>query len=245
MTAWDRRSSAASVEAGRVGVRVTADGAGADRAPSRANPRLFIAIPLPEDARRGVEQVVDAVRADLQDILAKPSGEVEAGRRDRGTGSGVRWVRMDGLHLTLRFLGSTAADRLGEVSTLVEAVAATTAPFDVVLTGAGAFPSVSRPRTLWIGVAQGKPELADVSRQIETRVEALGFPRDERPFRSHLTLARADGRYEGPAAARMLREHARTFRAAFQADRIVVFESVTGGGPARYVRLHEARFGAR
>ena len=218
---------------------------GTERAPSRPNPRLFIAVPLPEDARRDVEQLVDAVRADLQGVLANPPAAAEARRRDRRTGSDVRWVRMDGLHLTLRFLGSTAADRLSELSALVDDVASTAAPFEVVLAGAGAFPSVSRPRTLWIGLAQGTSELAELARQVETRAGALGFPRDERPFRSHLTLGRADGRSEGPVAARSLRERARGFRAPFQAGRIVLFESVTGGGPARYVPLHEARLGAR
>jgi 2'-5' RNA ligase len=210
-----------------------------DEAPSRANPRLFIAIPIADEARVAVEAIVDAVRSELDSVTAARPGH-EAERR-----SAVRWVRMDGLHLTLRFLGPTASERVAELASAVDEVARVTTPFEVILRGAGAFPSPTRPRALWIGMGDGRVQLTEMAGRLSSRLADAGVPRDERPFKAHLTLGRTDGRREGPAAAQILLERADTLRIAFRADRLVLFESVTGGGPARYVPLHEAPFGAR
>jgi 2'-5' RNA ligase len=70
-----------------------------------------------------------------------------------------------------------------------------------------------------------------------------GWPLDDRAFHPHLTLARADGRLEGPRVARLLAERAASLEIRFRIETIVLFESVTGGGPARYVPRHERRLG--
>jgi 2'-5' RNA ligase len=93
---------------------------------------------------------------------------------------------------------------------------------------------------LWLGIAAGNSELETLAKGLERELERLGWLPDERPFRAHLTLARADGRREGPAAARLLTERARILDETFRANRLVLFESVTGGGPARYEPLHVA-----
>src|SRR5688572_33159348 len=99
--------------------------------------RLFVAAALPDDAAAAVRSIVDEVRA-------KPLPE---GARD------VRWVRLDGLHLTLRFLGPTSGDRIEPTAAVVRAVAeAAHGPVDVELGGAGVFPPHGRPRALWIGI---------------------------------------------------------------------------------------------
>jgi RNA 2',3'-cyclic 3'-phosphodiesterase len=215
----------------------------ADQAPSRANPRLFVAIPLSHEARAAIEAVVEEVRAEVD---AQPgNGASEGAKRGRAGASAVRWVRMDGLHLTLRFLGPTPADRVAELAEAIDRVARDATPFELALAGAGAFPSAARPRTLWIGLTDGRDNVAELARRLATRLNDVGVPPEERPFKAHLTLGRADGRREGPAAARLLAERAATLRVVFRADRLVLFESVTGGGPARYIALHGARFGRR
>jgi 2'-5' RNA ligase len=147
---------------------------------------------------------------------------------------------MDGLHVTLRFLGPTPDERIGELSKIVDDAAARVAPFRVSIRGSGAFPSARRPRTLWLGIDDGAAQLADLARHFDDGLAKAGWPIDVRPFRAHLTLARADGRREGPVVADLLAERAAAFEAQFPADRLVLFESVTGGGPARYVAHHEA-----
>jgi RNA 2',3'-cyclic 3'-phosphodiesterase len=190
-------------------------------------PRLFVATPLDDAARAAVVALVDDVRAAADAVAHEPRSE-------------VRWVRMDGLHLTIRFLGATEPGRVADVVGVVDEVASSASPFPVTLAGAGAFPSPARPRTLWLGVDRGQSELAAIAAGIDEALVSRGWPHDDRAFRAHLTLARADGRREGPFVARMLRERAEAFDATFSADRIVLFESITGGGPARYAVVHEA-----
>jgi 2'-5' RNA ligase len=106
--------------------------------------------------------------------------------------------------------------------------------FDVVLGSAGAFPSGKRPRALWVDVLEGVDELAAVAGRLDGELRDRGWSFDDRPFRAHLTLARADGIRAGATVAARLIEAARDLELRFTADRIVLFESHTGGGPARY-----------
>jgi 2'-5' RNA ligase len=150
---------------------------------------------------------------------------------------------MDGLHLTLRFLGPTNPDRVAVLRQILDETAAEATAFTVRVHEAGAFPSVARPRTLWLAIQDGQSELAALATGLARRLDAEGWHRDDRPFQAHLTLARADGRREGPLVARLLAERAASFDATSPVDRLVLFESVTGGGPARYVEKHEAALG--
>jgi RNA 2',3'-cyclic 3'-phosphodiesterase len=190
-------------------------------------PRLFVAVPLGEEARAAVAGLVEDVQA----------GAEVAARRRR---SAVRWVRMDGLHVTLRFLGPTPEARIPELGAIVDEIAAAAMPFPVSIRGSGAFPSARRPRTLWLGIDEGSAQLAALGQQLSDRLAQAGWPTDDRTFRAHLTLARADGRREGPAVAALLAARAVGFETKFPASELVLFESVTGGGPARYVVRHAA-----
>jgi 2'-5' RNA ligase len=194
-----------------------------DEAPGR---RLFIAVPIPSAACEAIAAMVEAVRS-----------EADPNVRD------VRWVRLDGLHLTLRFLGPTTDDRLPGVIAAVDSVARATAPFRVVIGGAGAFPSVARPRALWLGVADGAEELTAAAARLDDGLADAGWTRTDRPYSPHLTLARSDGVRSGPRVAGRLVGAAASVREPFEAGSIALFETIGGDGPARYVALHEARFG--
>ena len=196
------------------------DRAGQDTALGR---RLFVAIPIPAPVRDAVTALVDGVRS---------AGDPAV--RD------VRWVRLDGLHLTVRFLGPTEEENVADVAAAVDQTARRVVPFDVVIAGGGAFPSVARPRALWLGVAEGVDELTAAAAALDDALAEVGWPREERPFRAHLTLARSDGVRSGPAVARRLIDAAAAVREPFRAGSLVLFESISGGGPARYVPLHEA-----
>jgi 2'-5' RNA ligase len=184
--------------------------------------RLFIALPLPDLARDTVAELVTRARAT----------EAEGAR--------VRWVRLDGLHLTLRFLGPTPADRLGSLEDLVAEVAAISPPIEAVLGGAGAFPNPSRPRVLWLDVVGGADGLAALATAVDDGLERRGWPRSDRPYRAHLTLARTDGAPGGRAAAAAIEAAASGFRISFVAAELALMESLTGRGPARYGRLASA-----
>jgi 2'-5' RNA ligase len=116
-------------------------------------------------------------------------------------------------------------------------VARGVAPFDVAIDGAGAFPSVGRPRALWLGVTHGHDRLAAAASALDEALAPIGLELSDRPYRAHLTLARADGVRAAPNVARRLVEAAAGLDLRFAATEMVLFESVQGGGPARYVRL--------
>lgn len=195
-------------------------------------PAIFIAVPLSDDARAAVVELVDRVRA------VAPGTRQGAREGERA----VRWVRMDGLHMTLRFIGPTEPERIDAARDATVRAAAGVVPFSVHLTTAGSFPDPRRPRTLWLGATVGADALLALNDRVDTEVERGGWQRDTRPFRPHLTLARSDGVAGAAETARILVAEAAPLDVRWAVDRLVLFESVTGGGPARYEPLLVAPF---
>jgi 2'-5' RNA ligase len=185
---------------------------------------LFVAAPVPAPAR-------DRVAALVASLPEPPDGRP------------VRWVRFDALHLTLRFLGPTLDERIAAVEAAMAAAAAGEPSFRVALGGAGAFPSTRRPRAIWLGVGAGVESLTRIARRLEDALVDAGWTRDARPFRPHLTVARSDGVRAGPGTASALVAAAQSFETDFAVDRLVLFESHTGGGPARYESVAERLLG--
>ena len=185
-------------------------------------PRLFVAVPLADAARESVAALVETIRA----------GEP--------VGRGVRWVRLDGLHVTLRFLGPTDEGRVDALNAAIGRVAAAVEAFAIRISGADAFPPVGRPRTLWLDIADGADRLAALADRLDAELRPAGWDGDRRPFRAHLTLARADGVRAGPATVAALRAAADRIAIESPIDRIVLFESITGDGRARYVERGSA-----
>jgi 2'-5' RNA ligase len=147
------------------------------------------------------------------------------------------------MHLTLRFLGPTPDDRIEAALVAVRSAAALAWPFDVTIGGAGTFPNETRPRALWLGLRAGGAELADLAATVDRALVAGGWPAETRPFRAHLTLARADGVPAGGRIAVHLVDAASALRIACPVDRIGLFESLTGGGPARYAPIELRKLG--
>jgi 2'-5' RNA ligase len=187
------------------------------------HPRLFVAVPLGDEALAAVTDVVGAVRAQ----------PLPAGMRD------VRWVRLEGLHLTLTFIGPVEPARVATVDGAVREAVAEARGGTGALAGTGTFPLHGRPRTIWIGVPEGTDVLAGLAARLGPVLHAAGKPPDDRAFQAHLTIARCDGLPAGPLVAGRLAEAMGDRRIPFAIDRVVLFESVTGGGPARYRPLAE------
>ncbi|MEP6639990.1 MAG: RNA 2',3'-cyclic phosphodiesterase [Chloroflexota bacterium] len=183
--------------------------------------RLFYAVPIPSEATDEIAALVERVRAE----------GVPGGGRD------VRWVRLDGLHLTLRFLGPTLDDRIEAATEALRAAVAGQPPFDVAVGGAGTFPPGRRPRALWLDIRAGEAELSGLAGSVDRALAAHGWDIDPKPFRPHLTLARSDGVPAGAAIGARLMAAAETMDVRFRAERIGLYESMTGGGPARYEPL--------
>jgi 2'-5' RNA ligase len=150
-----------------------------------------------------------------------------------GPDDGLRWTPTEQRHLTLRFFG-----RVADPATLTESVAESFqrfSPFTLVLGGGGAFPDVRRASVLWVGVQRGRDELGELA-------AAVAAP-DDRPYRAHLTLARA-------RRARDVRAAIATVDACGESERWIVDEvvlfdstSVVGEGrPEGAVHTEQVRF---
>lgn len=131
--------------------------------------RLFVAVSIP----RGHLEAIDEQIATFKSKVTK-----------------ARWTSIDNQHVTLKFLGSTPEDRLSAVKDACRVVAASHAPATVSLSDVGAFPSRSRVRVLWVGLADDTSLLTKIAADLDQAFEPLGYPTESRAFTSHLTLCR-------------------------------------------------------
>ncbi len=124
----------------------------------------------------------------------------------------IRTLPPANLHLTLKFLGDTETARLDDLGSTLRAVAAQAQPMPVRLSGGGCFPHARRPRVYWAGLESlDTPGIADLQAGLGARLEALGFPPDDKPFHPHVTLGYAR-KGAAPAAARAAAEALGEFR---------------------------------
>ena len=120
-----------------------------------------------------------------ESVLAAVARAVDAGRPVR---DGLRWEPPDHWHLTLQFLGPLP--RLAPVVDALAAAAARVRPFPFRFGGAGAFPTAKRARVVWIGAAEGHPEMVGLAGAVSAALGPVGYEPERRAFRPHLTLAR-------------------------------------------------------
>jgi len=173
--------------------------------------RLFAAVPLASPAREEVAALLARLR-----------------ERELP----VRWVGDQGLHLTLKFYGEVAPERLEVIAEAVRQAGEGGEPLTLGLADLGAFPGPDRPRVLWLGI-DAPPALELLQDRLERRSEAIGFPPEGAPFRPHVTLGRVR---EGQRCRleQVLDAGADYERLPFLATTMVLYESVSTSGKPRY-----------
>lgn len=147
--------------------------------------------------------------------------------RLRSTPAKVAWSRPDNLHITLKFLGDVQADQIDDVCRAVHEAAAPFTPFDLIVAGVGAFPSLSRPKTIWLGTGEGTEQAVLLFQAIERNLKPLGIPQEHRRYTPHLTLGRV--RSISPNSQQLLvealKKHANLDAGALLVHRVTVFSS--------------------
>jgi len=141
--------------------------------PSRAEDeslRLFVAVDLPPQVREALGRLQEEIR-----------------RHDL---SHLRWVRPRGIHLTLKFLGETPAVKVAAITKALSGTTSGRSPFRLALGAPGTFGSRRGPRVLWLDVIGDIEPLRALQAAVEEALVEVGFPREERGFSPHLTLAR-------------------------------------------------------
>ncbi len=130
--------------------------------------RAFIAVDISPELRAELERTISSLRSDL---------------------GGVKWLKPENIHLTLKFLGETDREKIEAIGELLEETARRHSPFTIEVGDLGAFPEMKRPRVIWLGVERRR-ELIALAGDIEERLEGFGFEKEKRAFRPHLTLGR-------------------------------------------------------
>lgn len=120
--------------------------------------------------------------------------DLQSHLREQVAPRSVRWVRPEGIHLTLKFLGDTPLAQIDEVQSALSQVAAESKPFTFTVGGLGCFPNSRRPRVVWVDLQEVTGTMARLRDAVEAHVAPLGFPTEKRPFHPHLTLGRVQRR---------------------------------------------------
>ena len=189
--------------------------------------RVFIAVPLPQPLLREL--------ASLQRRLG-----------DQVPDRGVRWVRPESIHLTLKFLGDTSTEKLPEIKRALTAVARNVPVCTFSVAGLGCFPNPRCPRVVWVGVQEPTGRLAALQDSIEEVLTPLGYEPEGRGFTPHLTLGRVRrkvARSDVERVGEVVSGTAVGLLAEVSADRFALIRSVLKPSGAEYTTLEEFPLG--
>jgi 2'-5' RNA ligase len=176
--------------------------------------RVFIAVDLPQELRKQLAQV----ERELEPLTDT-----------------ARWVAPESIHITLKFIGEVPEKRVEDIDGALTGL--TWKPFTVTVRTVGFFPGNRSPRVFWAGMEA--PTMQNLAEELDSRMEPLGFEREKRAFRPHITLARArDTRIDSSlvTAASQYAEHE---FGSFTVDRIYLFKSILKPTGAVYERVKE------
>jgi 2'-5' RNA ligase len=152
----------------------------------------------------------------------------------------VKWVAPENLHWTLQFLGDVDDRDIPEVCQAVAAAAGECTIFDIEARGAGAFPTVDRPRILWIGAGEGSREMTVLHAAVERRLKKRGYRGEERRFVPHITLGRAGRKGQPQSLASELAELADYDAGSMLVDEVTAYSSQLGPDGPTYDVLARA-----
>ncbi|MCX7943829.1 MAG: RNA 2',3'-cyclic phosphodiesterase [Deltaproteobacteria bacterium] len=150
----------------------------------------------------------------------------------------INWTKKENLHFTIKFLGEIPQDKIEDIKRLLYVVSTEHSPFLIKVAGIGFFPDNKRPRIIWLGLRDGREELIDIVNSIENKVESIGFSRERREFKAHLTVARIKSnniKIEMGTLNELLHKDI----CDFFADRIILYKSDLLPSGAKYTALGE------
>lgn len=145
----------------------------------------------------------------------------------------VRWVRPEGLHLTLHFWPSLGEDEVARVVGAAREAVQGAPRYEARLGGLGAFPRDGDERVLWLGMSEGQAETAALHEAVEGALEVAGFECEARGFHPHVTLGRPRGRLDA-ASRRRWKERGEVALPPFAVREVLLYRSHPGQGGSRY-----------
>jgi 2'-5' RNA ligase len=185
--------------------------------------RSFIAIDLPEKTR----QQLGLIQEQLKQSKA-----------------GVRWVKPSSVHLTLKFLGNIRSTEVEDIARAVAHEVRDEPPITLGAASLGAFPSQRKPRVIWIGMEGEVQRLTRIQSRVENALEPLGFVREKRPFRPHLTIGRVKDRRRLQSLIDAMAELKIPEFDSFDVTEIILYKSDLRPTGAIYTKLHRMSLAA-
>lgn len=179
--------------------------------------RVFCAVELPDEVRKRLEEHSARLRKLVPDANAS-------------------WTRVENIHLTLKFFGNVEVDRIPVISSAAERVVKEFPRFEIEVGNTGVFPKPSRAQVLWIGVNDPSGRLAALQKRLEDECAAVGFDKEDRAYRPHLTIARL----RNPQGARPLADaHLQTqFNPSrLTVNELILFRSELSSKGSRYTAI--------
>lgn len=181
--------------------------------------RCFIAIDFYQDTLQQIIQIQNQLSKDgLQEI---------------------RWMRAENLHITLKFLGDTAVEKITKLKEKMNLVCATMQPFELSFQKLGVFPGWTNPRILWLGFERSS-SLQNLAEKIGTACNELGFEADKRPFSPHLTIGRFNQNFPYQNSD-LLREKCNQLQMHIPKEKVAkihLYRSILKPSGAEYSRIH-------
>ncbi len=184
--------------------------------------RCFIAIEVPKP----VQVLLKPVQTRLQSETPK-----------------VSWTKPGNFHLTLKFLGDVHAEEISVVTEAVENVAAKQPAFSIEFGGIGAFPTLTRPRVIWVGLKHGAATVSRLAKAVNLELKPLDFPADNR-FHPHLTLGRVKRPMNLKPLKNILQKYDTIDGAMVSVSEIAVMQSQLHPNGAIYTPLKVCHFSA-
>ncbi len=132
--------------------------------------RLFVACEVPDDVKESIGEVIENLR--------------------NRSGNAVRWIRPEGVHVTLKFLGEVPTKKLPAVKLAIQEAVVGHSPFELEFSNIGTFGGREGLRIMWVGIAGDVLRLEALVRAVNAALAVVGFEPERRPFRPHLTLGR-------------------------------------------------------
>jgi 2'-5' RNA ligase len=178
------------------------------------------------------------------DISPEVRSNIKVGMEDlRKLGMDMKHVKPESVHLTIKFLGEMDDDLVPIIAESMDAIAGAQRPLELRARGMGCFPNPGKPRVAWVGCEDPAKAAEGLAGRVEDEMAGLGFEKEARGFKTHLTIGRfRDGERGGPAFLRFLEANSKRDFGAFVAGELILFKSVLLPDGAVYSSVHRAKF---
>ena len=182
--------------------------------------RAFISIEIPQE----IKEKISLIQEQLKSVETP-----------------VSWVRLDSIHLTLKFLGNIMEEQIPDIKKCIDTAVNGISPFNVNVKGGGVFPNLNYPRVIWLGLEDRTDSLFKLQKGIDSCLEKIGFEPEERGFKPHLTLGRVKSLKGKNQLIRTIHIYKDIEVGEINVDKIKLMRSQLNPAGAIYTVLEEVR----